>query len=149
MVSGLINILVRICCVAKFGGCDFRCAHHMPHSDFTMERNSLNCMEIFAAPLSVLAVCICAQCKPILIHVKCHMFSFCFCLALILSFILIPLLLYIVLSYDTVHMEYFSQNLCWLFYHYFLLYKIVANEHCAEYALQACQTISGPCCNKR
>jgi len=60
MVSGLINVLVGICCVAKYGACDFRCAHHMPHSDLAMERNSLNCMEIFAAPLSVLAVCISA-----------------------------------------------------------------------------------------
>ena len=52
------------------------CAHHMPHSDLGMERNSLNCMEIFIAPLSVLAVCISAWCKPILIQSKCHKFSY-------------------------------------------------------------------------
>jgi hypothetical protein len=38
-------------------------------------------------------------------------------------------------------MEYFSQNLWLLFDHDFLLYKIIANEHGAEYVLQACQTI--------
>jgi len=48
---------------------------------------------------------------------------FYFCPALILSFRLIPLLLYIVLSRDTIHMEYFSQNLWWLFWPWFFTLK--------------------------
>lgn len=43
----------------------------------------------------------------------------------------------------------FFTKVWWLFDHDFLLYKIIANEHCAEYVLQACQAIWGPCCNKR
>jgi len=68
-------------------------------------------------------------------HWSCHSdLSHCYC---------------ILFFHYTIHIEYFSQNLWWLFDHDFLLYKIIANEHGAEYVLQECQAIWGPCCNKR